>query len=115
MSNKSVDEIKSEPDEVMITEGDQAKANQRSSPLNQSLPENTGDNETSSSTSSATEIEDNIDPLTKEEEEVPPKDVKDEVEKEKEENLDYIVDTRDTLNSIAAKHNTTPSRYSVSF
>ena len=71
------------------------------------------DGETSSDTSSATEHEENPDHSSKEDG-LCPGDNKPETEQADEyQELEYTVGTRDTLNSIAAKHNTTPSRYQL--
>ena len=71
------------------------------------------DKETSSDTSSATEHEENADHSSKEDG-LCPGDNKPETEKADEyREVEHTVGTRDTLNSIAAKYNTTPSRYQL--
>ena len=69
-----------------------------------------GDDE-SSDTSSATEREDNAELSGKEELCEEQAKLDEDTEVVVQQVLEYVVGPRDTLNSIAAKHNTTPSRY----
>ena len=71
------------------------------------------DKETSSDTSSATEHEENADHSSKEDGLCPEDNKLETKQADEYEELEYTVGTRDTLNSIAAKHNTTPSRYEL--
>ena len=71
------------------------------------------DKETSSDTSSATEHEVNADHSSKEDGLCPGDNKLETKQADEYQELEYTVGTRDTLNSIAAKHNTTPSRYQL--
>ena len=66
------------------------------------------DGNQSSDTSSATEHEDNVN-LSDKDDSVDEEAKKMGVDEKRQQITEYIVDARDTLNSIAAKHDTTPA------